>query len=245
EWDLLADRLTPDSFLRDRFGIGLRSGCSPAEEFEQLLHPDDLPGFLSAVGRAFKSTDRTHHRCRMMHLDGNTRFIDVHLKVARDKLGKPMRMLGMLKDVTADVEAARQLQATRDHELQLLERLSVAIQSAGLQCWEFSYLEEAFTWVDSLPDGVDPRTMTIDEVNRNLAGSMIPEEAEAIRIDTVRALAAGAQSLSSRMRRRLPDGRILHFQIYQRFFRDDNGCPVRALGATRDVTDEVFAEEML
>src|SRR6185503_4121106 len=43
----------------------------------------------------------------------------------------------------------------------------------------------------------------------------------------------------------LPDGRILHFQIYQRFFRDDNGRPLRALGATRDVTDEVFAEEML
>ncbi|MEJ0034612.1 MAG: PAS domain-containing protein [Gammaproteobacteria bacterium] len=245
EWDLLADRLIPDSFLSARFGMGLRSGCPPAEEFEQLLHPDDLAGFLAAVGRAFKSTERTHHRCRMLHLDGNIRFIDAHLKVSRDKLGKPMRMLGMLKDVTADVEAARQLEATRDHELRLLERLSVAIQAAGLQCWEFSYLEESFTWVDSLPDGVDPRTIGMDEVNRGLAGSAIAEDAESIRLETVRALAAGAQTLSSRMRRRLPDGRILHFQIYQRFFRDDNGRPVRSLGATRDVTDEVFAEEML
>ncbi len=92
--------------------MGLRSGCPPAEEFEQLLHPDDLAGFLAAMGRAFKQAERTHHRCRMFHLDGNVRFIDVHLKVSRDKLGKPMRMLGMLKDVTADVEAARQLQAT-------------------------------------------------------------------------------------------------------------------------------------
>ena len=245
EWDLLADRLVPDSFLSARFGMGLRSGCPPAEEFEQLLHPDDLPGFLAALGRALKSVERTHHRCRMLHLDGNVRFIDVHLKMSRDKLGKPMRMLGMLKDVTADVEAARQLAAIRDHELQLLERLSVAIQAAGLQCWEFSYLEENFTWVDSLPDGVDPRTIGMDEVNRSLDGSAIPEDAEAIRLDTVKALAAGAQTLSSRMRRRLPDGRILHFQIYQRFFRDDNGRPVRALGATRDVTDEVFSEEML
>ncbi len=138
EWDLLADRLIPDSFLSARFGMGLRSGCPPAEEFEQLLHPDDLAGFLAAVGRAFKSTERTHHRCRMLHLDGNIRFIDAHLKVSRDKLGKPMHMLGMLKDVTADVEAAQQLQSIRDHELRLLERLSVAIQAAGLQCWEFS-----------------------------------------------------------------------------------------------------------
>ena len=85
----------------------------------------------------------------------------------------------------------------------------------------------------------------MEEVNRRLAGSAIQEDSDAIRLDTVKALAAGAQTLSSRMRRRLPDGRILYFQIYQRFFRDDNGRPVRALGATRDVTDEVFAEEML
>jgi two-component system, sensor histidine kinase and response regulator len=245
EWDLLADRLVPDAFLSARFGMGLRSGCPPAEEFEQLLHPDDLAGFLTALGRAFKSSERTHHRCRMFHLDGKVRFIDVHLKVSRDKLGKPMRMLGMLRDVTADVEAARQLESTRDHELQLLERLSVAIQAAGLQCWEFSYLDEAFTWVDCLPDGMDPQAMSMDEVNRNLQGSAIPEDAEAIRQDTVKALAAGAQTLSSRMRRRQPDGRILHYQIYQRFFRDENGRPVRALGATRDVTDEVVAEELL
>src|SRR6185369_5501175 len=85
----------------------------------------------------------------------------------------------------------------------------------------------------------------MEEVNRRLAGSAIQEDSDAIRLDTVKALAAGAQTLSSRMRRRLPDGRILHFQIYQRFFRDEHGRPVRALGATRDITDEVYAAELL
>ena len=245
DWDLVADRLSPDSFLSARYGIGLRAGCSTAEEFEHLLHPDDLSGFLAAVGRALKATDRVGHRCRMMYLDGTLRHVDVYLQVGRDVIGKPMRMLGMVKDVTGEIEAAERLAATMGHERQLLERLSVAIQAAGLSCWEFSYLEEGFTWVDTLPDDVDPRTVTYEEVNRSLAGSAIPEDAEAIRLETVRALAAGAQSLSSRMRRRAPDGRILHFQIYQRFFRDDNGRPVRALGATRDVTDEVHVAELL
>ena len=203
DWDLVADRLCPDSFLAARFGMGLRSGCPPAEEFEQLLYPDDLSGFLAAIGRALRSVERTEHRCRMLHLDGNVRFVDVHLKVGRDKLGKPMRMLCMMKDVTADVEAAQQLESTVSHELQLLERLSVAIQAAGLSCWEFSYLEGGFTWVDSLPDGIDARSMSLEEVNENLAGSGISEDAEAIRLDTVRALAAGAcvKRASARLRR--------------------------------------------
>jgi two-component system sensor histidine kinase/response regulator len=245
DWDLIADRICPDSFLAARFGMGLRSGCPPAEEFEQLLHPDDLASFIAAVGRVLKSPERTSHRCRLMWLDGTTRFADVHMQVSRDKLGKPMRLIGMVKDVTAEIEAAQQLAETAGHERQLLERLSVAIQAAGLSCWEFSYTERGFTWVDSLPDGVDARNMSIEEVNRNLAGSAIPEDSEAVRLETVKALAAGAQTLSSRMRRRASDGRILHFQVYQRFFRDDNGRPVRSLGATRDVTDEVHAAELL
>ncbi len=148
DWDLVADRLCPDRFLSARFGIGLRGGCPPAEEFEQLLHPDDLTPFLSAIGRALTSPDRVEHRCRMQQLDGSVRHIHAYLQVARDKLGKPMRMLGMLKDVTGEVEAAQRLADTMGHKHQLLERLSVAIQAAGLTCWEFCYLDERFTWVD-------------------------------------------------------------------------------------------------
>ncbi len=245
DWDLVADRLCPDRFLSARFGIGLRSGCLPAEEFEQLLYPDDLTPFVAAIGRALKSTERVEHRCRMQQLDGSIRHIHVYLQVARDKLGKPMRMLGMLKDVTSEVESAQRLADTMSHGHQLLERLSVAIQAAGLTCWEFCYLEERFIWVDSLPDDVDPRTIAIDEVNRVREGTILPEDAELVRLETVRALAAGAQSLSSRLRRRMPDGSIRHFQVYQRFFRDDHGRPLRALGATRDITEEVFAAERL
>ena len=169
-WDLVADRLLADKSLAARFGIGLRSGCAPAEEFEQILHADDLAAFLSAIGRALKSTSRTQHRCRMQQLDGSVRFIDVHLKVSRDRLGKPMSMLGMLMDVTAEIESSQRLAATMSHERRLVERLSVATQAAGLACWEYSYVEEGFTWVDSLPDGVDPCTVSIEEVNRRLEG---------------------------------------------------------------------------
>ncbi len=96
-----------------------------------------------------------------------------------------------------------------------------------------------------MPDDVDPRTVEVNEVNRIRVGVIVPEDAEAVRLETVRALAAGAQSLSSRMRRRMPDGAIRYFQVYQRFFRDDNGRPLRALGATRDITEEVHAAEQL
>jgi PAS domain S-box-containing protein len=128
---------------------------------------------------------------------------------------------------------------------QLLERLSVASQAAGLTCWEFSYVTEKFTWIDELPDGRHGTPEDMEVANRLLMRAIIPEDSEAVRKATLEALAQGAQTMSARMRRITPDGRIQHLQIYQRFFRDAEGRPLRALGATRDVTEEVIAEQRL
>jgi PAS domain S-box-containing protein len=132
-----------------------------------------------------------------------------------------------------------------DVERRLLERLSVASQAAGLTCWEFSYVTEKFTWIDELPDGRHGTPEDMEVANRMLMRAIIPEDAGAVRRATLEALAQGAQTMSARMRRIAPDGRIQHLQIYQRFFRDAEGRPLRALGATRDVTEEVIAEQRL
>lgn len=85
----------------------------------------------------------------------------------------------------------------------------------------------------------------MEHANRALMRQIVPEDAEAMRVATTKALAEGAEALSSRMRMIGPDGRVRHTQVYQRFFRDADGKPVRALGATRDVTEEVEAAKRL
>jgi PAS domain S-box-containing protein len=127
---------------------------------------------------------------------------------------------------------------------ELLQRLSVAIQAAGLQCWEFSYVTEKFTWIDAI-DGVTGRQLGMEFANRILMQQILPEDLESMRSETLKALAEGAEALSSRMRRIGPDGEIRYCQVYQRFFRDAEGRPLRALGATRDITEEVEAANRL
>jgi len=130
-------------------------------------------------------------------------------------------------------------------EGELLERLSVATQAAGLTCWEFSYVTQKFTWINELPDGTDPTQVDIEVMDRLITLAILPEDAAAVRTATLKALDEGKQSLSCRMRRYGPDGSIQHLQLYQRFFRDADGRPLRALGATRDVTEEALTQERL
>ena len=244
DWDLLADRLSADAHGATLFGLST-TGVASREAFARLIHPDDSTGFHAALEQALRSSDRHQHRCRVRRVDGDMRHLDIQMKVTRDAAGRPVRMLAMTSDITHEVHAAEQLAAKASHERQLVERLSVAMQAAGLSCWEFSYLEKKFTWIEGLPDGLDAKVVDLEEANRVLVESSIPEEAEAVRRATGEALAAGAQTLSSRMRRYAPDGSIQHTQIYQQFMRDAQGRPVRALGATRVVTEEVEAAERL
>jgi two-component system sensor histidine kinase/response regulator len=221
-------------------------GAALGADLFKWVHPDDMHIGSAAMRAALaKGEPDASFRYRIKLPDGVIRHIQAYARTTADAAGEPLRSLGVSWDITREVEAAEQLEAKIGNERQLLERLSVAIQAAGLNCWEFSYANDKFIWIDQLPDGLDAKELGIDAANKALAGTVIPEDAVAVREATERALAAGEQTLSSRMRRIGPDGRLQYVQIYQRFFRDAAGRPVRALGATRNVTEEVAAAERL
>jgi signal transduction histidine kinase/DNA-binding response OmpR family regulator len=124
------------------------------------------------------------------------------------------------------------------HERDLLDRLRVVADAAGLACWEFSYLDQRFTWFGGAKsDGL--AAMSIEDANGVVLDSTLPEDVVAMRVATETALANGEDTLSSIIRRRHPDGSLRHLRLYQRFFRDPEGKPLRAVGATRDITDEI------
>src|SRR5262249_18399862 len=119
------------------------------------------------------------------------------------------------------------------------------MQAAGLMCWEFTYGLERFTWFDGLPGDAGHDAAELERRQLEIIDSILPEDRERVREATRIALEAGENSLCSMMRLRDRDGQVRHLRLYQRFFRDPSGKPIRALGSTRDVTAEVVAAEEL
>jgi PAS domain S-box-containing protein len=126
-----------------------------------------------------------------------------------------------------------------------LERLSVAVQAAGLTCWEFSYAQRRFTWFDGLPADEALHAAEIEKRQAAILSSIVPEDAARLRELVARAVRAGEQCVSSVVRRRDSQGNSICLRMDLRFFRDSEGKPVRTVGSTRDVTAEVVAEEKL
>jgi PAS domain S-box-containing protein len=246
EFDWVAMKISFDANRLKGATANRHFGAELGADLFKYVHEDDRHiGMTTMLAALARGEHDAAFRYRLKLPGGVIRHIQAFARTTADAAGSPLRSLGVSWDNTSEVEAAEQLSLKAGSERQLLERLSVAIQAAGLNCWEFSYLNDKFTWIDKLPDGYEARELGIEEASEILSGAIVPEDAARVRAEVERALAGGAQTLSSRMRRIGKDGRVQYHQIYQRFFRDAEGRPVRALGATRDITEEVDAAERM
>jgi len=214
-------------------------------ELFKWVHPDDMDVGHRVISDALaRGEPDAAFRYRLKLTDGSIRHIQAYARTTTDKEGKPAHSLGVSWDVTEEVEAAEQLAHNAEQQRKLLAHLSIAAHAAGIECWEYDYLSERFTWFYGLDPafGLDGLTDPA-EIGKRVIATILPEDSTRVRGETAHALASGQLSLVTRMRRRMPDGQVRHVQLYQRFTRDAEGRPLNSQGATRDITVEVEAAE--
>jgi two-component system, sensor histidine kinase and response regulator len=245
EFDWVAQSISWDASRLDHAAANRHFGQELGSELFKWVHPDDMfIGSRTMKEALAQGKPDAAFRYRLRLADGSIRHIQAYARTTADEHGNPLRSLGVSWDVTPEVEAAEQLRRNAEQERKLLAHLSIAAHAAGIECWEYDYLENRFTWFHGL-DSEFARDGTVDpgELGARALAAVLPEDAARVRGETEQALAARAPSLSTRMRRRMPDGAIRHIQLYQRFTYDENGRGLRAQGATRDITVEIEAAE--
>jgi len=97
---------TPEFFRA--FGVPPRDGI-PAETFERLVHPSDAGFTATATSRA-AGTVAPDIEYRIIRPDtGEIRWIARKGDVERDETGRPVRFVGVIRDITEDVRAREAL----------------------------------------------------------------------------------------------------------------------------------------
>jgi len=216
--------------------------------FAERMLPEDRSLLKKAIRDAkISNTDRIAYRYRVFGENGGIVHVQTFGRLILDDTGNPARLLGVSWDVTHEVEAAETLRRQASEKKQLLERLSIASDAAGISSWELDLTTRKYLWIENplksvLSSEADNNPTPDIE---NFYARAIPEDRGLMRQAITKSLAENIDRVSCRYRARGRDGGVVYVQTHARVMFGPDKQPVRILGVSWDVTHEVQAAEQL
>jgi PAS domain S-box-containing protein len=215
------------------------------ERWLATVHPDDLERVRAIdAGIADSSTSEYELEYRMFHQDGSTRWIrDQGHVLARDALGRPTVLQGLVLDVTDARRIDRERREARVRYRSLVEAIPAItyLEHAGPGAPE----EYRFAFVSPQIEqilGFTPDEATSDP--HFFERILHPDDLPRIREANARAESTG-EPFDEEFRQLTKDGQIRWMHDRAVLVRDDDGAPRFWHGVTTDITDRKEAERNL
>ena len=108
DWDIQTNRLQWSDEIYRIFGLPPRGFGGTYDEYLKFVHPEDRNFVEKAVSEALRGKPYTTEH-RIILPDGETRFVYEQGELTFDENGKPVRMLGIVQDITEKKEKEMQL----------------------------------------------------------------------------------------------------------------------------------------
>ena len=241
-WDLGSGVIHLDG--RSAFAHGVAAELQAEHFIARAVHPDDGPAFRAAFTEALSAPHLTSHPLRLIDRDGQARRAEARMKVVRDGKGQALHVVLAVTDLDAKGSSAPAVhQAEADRAL--VERLSVATQAAGVYVWEFDWTKLELKWDESrLSTGKGVRHFG-QELGSDFFKYVHPDDQSIGSKAMLEAVARGEADSSFQYRLQFPGDIVRHIRAYARTYLGGDGKPLRSLGVSWDITNEVLAAERL
>jgi PAS domain S-box-containing protein len=234
--DLVRGRVTYDASWARVMGYTPGEMAHLESSWDQLVHPDDRSWLREriATSRARREpTCRAEYRARCK--DG--RWIWLHDSasvVEHDAFGAPIRVVGVIFDITDRKEAEAEARRT-------VERLSLAADAARLGVWDYDLAADHYQWDDRMREiyGITGRTTA--EIKASFA-LLHPEDRAHVYRDIEGAMATG-NPMHTQYRIIRADGQVRYLETWSKMQRGVDGRMTRSVGVTADITERVTREQ--
>ncbi len=212
---------------------GLKIGeVQPSEEFFiSRMHPESVALAQQKMQEAFLSATDSFFEFRFIRKDGAIRYGYTEWKFKFDNKGKPVRLFGILQDITARKEAEQLVQQTS-------ERFEYATRASSDIIWELNFATRELKVHEGKEKFFGKKTV----INWALAaeGKYIPEEdREKVRNSFAAAKKDISRKLWEMEYKIYASGKsTLYIVNHAIFIRDEKGRALRVFGAITDITDK-------
>lgn len=214
-------------------GLPSLDAHSTPEDYLARVHPDDLAHVGREVQHGLANGDAVFHiEYRLRHEGGAWIWVhDAGRVVERDAANAPVRIVGVLSDITRRREVEQESQSRA-------ERLDLAASAAGIGVWDQDLRTGRSYWDSRMRDlyGLPPEVPNEDIDKGLMARLCHPEDLDRLRT-AIQAAVAGTDRFEAEFRVIRYDGGERHADVRAIIHRDAQGLPVRIIGITMDVTE--------
>ncbi|MEJ7138494.1 response regulator [Amphibiibacter pelophylacis] len=203
------------------------AGLTPLEVLAQRLSAADLTGLSRQVEVALDGRQALRCEMHFSGFDGRDCHVAFSAQLERDEEGRPVRLVGVVQDVTEQRLAELETRTSRS----LLNRTGAI---GGVGGWQVQLGENTVSWTDTacrifdLPEGYRP---TLEEIG----GWLAPAQREHAASLLARARATG-QGFDEEIEVATASGRTLWVRVVAEV-ELESGEPVRLVGALQDITE--------
>ncbi|MDE2259708.1 MAG: PAS domain-containing protein, partial [Betaproteobacteria bacterium] len=228
-WDIIENKRHYDDQTCHLLGIDPATFAGTAEELFRAIHPDDRETLRAKMVQTIKLDTPYEMECRVVCPDGSIRYTKTRGKLLRNHDGLPLRISGIIWDISDRVHAGEALRESQ-------ARLDLALRSADMGVWSFDLVANKRHYDDQTCHllGIDPATFagTAEELFR----AIHPDDREMMKVKMAQAIEHDAP-YEPDYRAVWPDGSVHYIATRGRLVRDDQGRPLRINGVVFEITD--------
>ncbi len=207
------------------------------ETFLERFDPADRKLAEDAIRRAVEQQEPFDLELRLPVSDGASRVIHASGEVIHDDDGSPWRLLGVVQDITDRKRIEDELRRAR-------ASLEAGQQVAGLGTWDWDLKTNELWWSAEVDRLFGQEVGGVEPSFEMLLKAVHPDDLTAL-MEAIQAPPAEPGPSDLEVRIVASDGSIRNALSRGQTFFDDDGTPVRMVGAFQDITERKRNEDEL
>ena len=234
DWDIQNNTLYWSPRLKELLGYAEDELEVSFEVFDSMLHPDDKERVAAAIDAHLKERVPYDVEERLRTKSGEYRWFRARGQAIWDENGEPIRMVGATTDITEQKQAEEALRKSE-------ERFALAVQGANDGIWDWDIQNNTLYWSPRLKALLGYADDEL-EVDFNTFDSFLhPDDKEQVAA-AIEAHLKERVPYNVEQRLRTKSGEYRWFNARGQAIWDENGEPIRMVGATTDITERKQAE---
>lgn len=145
DWDLSTNTITWNQEHERLYGFAPGTFPGTYDAFEQRLHPEDVTEVRNDITRVRETGAEFERTNRVIWPDGSLHWIWGNGRFLYDREGRPIRMVGVVRDVSEQIKTEKEIIRARDFYLTLFDEFPGMIWRSGPN-GDFDFFNQG--WLD-------------------------------------------------------------------------------------------------